>query len=581
LSFLSQKTRSEQTIMSFQAFDNLSMRAKIFLVPAGMIVFLLLLGGYGVVLMSANAAKLDALKNGILLQNSKVIELRRDALTSVSSLYRTISVAANETDEAKLSKLIETQTKELNQLKTSLSDAEQSMNSAGIEKSTIDSLDERFQSYLKSAKLVLSMADTDVATATNMLLGAEHKFSDSITLTQSISKQLESSKDAQIAAMQADMAAGREIFIISIVFIVGIASLISVLVGMMTERPITIISNGLAQLANNDLEVQIAGADRKDEIGMMARAFGHLRDSLSKAKDTEVAQRAEDKLIAARAENVARLVHGFEAMIRTVVSNLASSATELQSSAASMTAASQETHQQSATVAAAAEQASANVQAVAGATEEMSVSSSEIGSQMEKASKMSADAVAQTGRTSQTVDGLAEAAQKIGAVVELIQQIAGQTNLLALNATIEAARAGEAGKGFAVVASEVKSLANQTAKATEEIGSQISNVQQATASTVTAIKEIATAITDISHVSSAIASAVKEQIAATGEISGNIQQASLGTQEISRNIQGVSQAASQTGETANMVLTAANDLSEQAETLRKEVDQFLAALNAV
>jgi methyl-accepting chemotaxis protein len=182
-------------------------------------------------------------------------------------------------------------------------------------------------------------------------------------------------------------------------------------------------------------------------------------------------------------------------------------------------------------------------------------------------------------QTSSVVNGLAEDAQKIGSVVQLIQQIAGQTNLLALNATIEAARAGDAGKGFAVVASEVKSLANQTAKATEEIAGQIAGIQQATTSTVSAIKGIGLSIGNISNVATAVAAAVQEQIAATGEISNNVQQAATGTQEISRNITGVAEAANQTGIAAESVLTVSQDLAKQAENLRAEVDKFLSALN--
>jgi len=193
---------------------------------------------------------------------------------------------------------------------------------------------------------------------------------------------------------------------------------------------------------------------------------------------------------------------------------------------------------------------------------------------------MAGDAVREAEKTSEVVDGLAKDAEKIGSVVELIQQIAGQTNLLALNATIEAARAGDAGKGFAVVASEVKSLASQTAKATEEIAGQISGIQQATGSTVTAIKGIGFSIGNISQVATAVASAVQEQVAATGEISSNVQQAAKGTEEISRNITGVAEAANQTGVAAESVLIVSQDLAKQAENLRAEVDKFLAALNA-
>ena len=258
-----------------------------------------------------------------------------------------------------------------------------------------------------------------------------------------------------------------------------------------------------------------------------------------------------------------------------VVEIVSSAATELQASAQAMASTAEETSQQSSAVAAASEQVTANVQTVASAAEELSGSISEISRQVSESTKISQEAVDETNRTNDTVQGLAEAAQKIGDVVKLISDIAGQTNLLALNATIEAARAGEAGKGFAVVASEVKSLANQTAKATEDIAAQVSAIQTETSAAVGAIKGIGETINKVNEIAVAISSAVEEQGAATSEISRNVQEASNGAKEVTQNIGGVSSAAGEAGQAAGQVLEAANGLSENAEDMRKKIQDFL------
>jgi len=370
----------------------------------------------------------------------------------------------------------------------------------------------------------------------------------------------------------------------SIIGVVLVLLLVVVLAIYLTRtsitKPLNAVENGLAHLAQNDLTIKVSGVDRKDEIGSMARAYVSLRESLGKMREMEAAQRVDAEAKVKRGERVAELVRNFETTIKAIIATLAAAATELQSNASSMSATAQETQQQSATVASATQEATTNVQAVASATEEMTASTKEIGQQVTRASQMAAQAVDEARTTRDTVHGLADAADKIGEVVKLIQQIAGQTNLLALNATIEAARAGDAGKGFAVVANEVKSLATQTAKATEEIAGQISGIQQATTTTVTAIEGIDSSISRISDVSSAVAAAVQEQVAVTDEISNNVHQAAQGTNEIASNISGVAQAAEQTGSASEMVLAAANQLAEEADHLKVEVDRFLASLNA-
>ena len=264
--------------------------------------------------------------------------------------------------------------------------------------------------------------------------------------------------------------------------------------------------------------------------------------------------------------------------VKEVVGVVASAATELRASAQAMVSSSEETASQSTAVAAASEQVTANVQTVAAAAEQLASSVNEISRQVADSTRISGEAVAETERSNEVVQGLAEAAQKIGDVVKLISDIAGQTNLLALNATIEAARAGEAGKGFAVVASEVKSLANQTAKATEEIASQVGNIQSATNDAVGAITGVGTTINKINDIAGSISAAVEEQGAATGEISRNVQEAANGTQEVTSNINMVSVNAGESGQSAGQVLEAADGLSEEAEKMQVQIDEFLETL---
>lgn len=270
-----------------------------------------------------------------------------------------------------------------------------------------------------------------------------------------------------------------------------------------------------------------------------------------------------------------KMVEDFEITVKTGVDQIASAATEMQATAEQLTSAAEASSQRSTAVATAAEQATANVQTVASASEELSSSIEEINRQVSKSSMIAQEAVDEAERTNETMHGLSDASDRIGEVVKLISDIAGQTNLLALNATIEAARAGEAGKGFAVVASEVKNLANQTARATEDISKQIGSIQKATTGAVTAIEGISKTINQINEIASVIAAAVEEQRAATSEISRNVQQASTGTQEVSSNIAEVSKSASETGHAAQQVKGVADDLSKNAETLSEQVGIFL------
>ena len=366
--------------------------------------------------------------------------------------------------------------------------------------------------------------------------------------------------------------------------ILGLAVVIGGIVGLYLIRD---VSSGIASIVKpmqalgaGDLTAEVPHRGEKTEIGTMADALQVFKEALiaKKAADEAAAHDAEAKI--ERGRRVDNITREFESMIGEIVSTVSSASSQLEASAGTLSSTAARSNQLATTVAAASEEASTNVRSVASATEELSSSVNEISRQVQESALMANEAVGQARKTNERVSELSKAAARIGDVVELINTIAGQTNLLALNATIEAARAGEAGRGFAVVASEVKALAEQTAKATGEIGQQITGIQAATQESVGAIKEISVTIERLSEISSTIAAAVEEQGAATQEISRNVQQAAQGTQQVSANITDVQRGASDTGSASSQVLSAAQMLSGDSSRLKAEVSKFLTSVRA-
>jgi methyl-accepting chemotaxis protein len=355
---------------------------------------------------------------------------------------------------------------------------------------------------------------------------------------------------------------------------------LAVLVGRGIAGPVSSMTGAMRKLAEGDLTATVPESARRDEIGAMAEAMGIFQRNAIEAARRVAEQEAERVIKEQRAANLETLTGAFEKTAGDLVAMVSSAAAELQVTAKSMTGTAGQTTQQATTVAAAAEEASVNVQTVASAAEELAASIGEISRQVGQSAKIAGKAVEDAKRTDTVVRALAEGAQKIGEVVGLISNIAGQTNLLALNATIEAARAGDAGKGFAVVASEVKSLATQTAKATDDIGRHIAQIQAATKEAVESIQSIGGTIGEVSEIAANIAAAVEEQGAATQEIARNVQQAAIGTTEVTSTITGVSEGAHNTGAAATQLLGAAEELSRQSARLSGEVGRFIAGVKA-
>jgi methyl-accepting chemotaxis protein len=358
-------------------------------------------------------------------------------------------------------------------------------------------------------------------------------------------------------------------------------AIIAVAIGRSIVLPIAAMTEAMAKIAAGHSDVEIPSRDSSDEIGAMAQAVEVFkRNTGERARLEQSEKQRQTQTAQERQRAMAALAESFERSIGQIVNTVASSATEMQVSAQSMASTAEEASRQAAAVSAASTAAHGNARAVAEEGEQLTLSIVEIGQRVERSSLIAAKAVEDARRTDATVEGLTAAADKIGAVVNLIQNIAGQTNLLALNATIEAARAGAAGKGFAVVASEVKTLANQTAKATGDIATQVAAIQNVTGEAVSAIRVIGATIDHMNDISMEIAAAVEEQSVVARDIAGHVRQVADRTEEVSGNISGMSNASTDVGRAATQVLNASQALARLSERLRAEVDGFLAGIRA-
>jgi methyl-accepting chemotaxis protein len=433
----------------------------------------------------------------------------------------------------------------------------------------------------------LTKFDQAVVPSLSMVHGAPFVADDSFKLTAGYLTQIADTRIAMLdlggkraAASEAAGVTGVWTGGAVLAFVLGLSIAVGLGFNRMVAKPLDGVARAVMEIAGRNLAVEVPYVGRKNEIGQIADAVLVLRDSEIAAEQRAAEGEAEKAARQARAERIERLADTFDSATATVITEVKSSADSVKSRAEQSVGIAAEAEGQTVTVASAAEEASANVETVAAAAEELSASILEIGRRVGQSAQITAKAKQLAGQASTEVGGLALASQKIGEVVNLIQDIASQTNLLALNATIEAARAGDAGKGFAVVASEVKALASQTAKATEEIAAQIAKIQSETGATVDRIKGVADAIAEIHALAAEVTESVDQQNAATAEIARNVQEAAAGTRLVSSQIGQVKAAAQESGGAAQSMVETVSALSATAETLTGQIARFLSEVRA-
>jgi methyl-accepting chemotaxis protein len=564
-----------------RAFRDARVSVKVFVAPVAITVFML---GMGAAAQYGAKQQGDALAEFAreTMPKSMAVAEATDLVTATHiNLFRTVNWAANSQEADKVELGSKRTFDRLRQTESALAAIGSRWRLNSEETTERDAAITAFNAYAEAAKGVLDMVPYDASTAFIFLLTAERAF-DTVkgrldTLRGVQARQTEQTSANAFTSQEQT----RLLFLALLSAAVVLAATITVTVARTISRPVTGMTRAMTALAAGDRSVIIPDTDRKDEIGRMAESVQVFKTKMIEADQLLAAQaKADQRAELEKKAAMKKVADEFEKAVGNIVQTVSFASGELEMAASTLTKTAQVTQQLSGTVAAASEEASTNVQTVASATEQMTSSIEEISRQVLESSAIANEAVKQAQKTDGRIAELSQTAGRIGDVVKLITAIAEQTNLLALNATIEAARAGEAGRGFAVVAQEVKALAAQTAKATDQISTQIAGMQTVTQDSVSAIKEIGATIGRISTITATIAAAVEEQAATTQEITRNVQQAAHGTADVATNIVEVSRGASETGSASAHVLASAQSLSSESHRLRHEVQRFLNSVRA-
>ena len=556
---------------------NIGLPWKVQLAPAVLIVALIGVGIYTLQNLTRNMADAEALIHGPIHQAQLVAELDSTLWKAHAKLYRLAALAANETDDKKIKAGLSDASAASAKIPAALQAIEAAVDPGTVKPALLAKLKTAVAGYIKQSKSAMEMADGDPGSAMLFIRNAERHFMEIDQLTDEISLLSGESRDQAIALSNLKLSQQQSVLLILLIAVAVVGVLVSFLVGRDISRPVVAMARAMRELAAGNFDVRLPGLGRRDEVGQMAKAVEEFKVQAQAKAERDVAEREQKSREAAQARRAElhQLADNFQAAVGKIIETVGSASSELEESAKLLANSSDATQKLSTMVTSASEETSGNVQTVADATEQVAASVNEIGTQVQLSAKITLEAVEQTEKTDARIAKLADAANRIGDVTEIIAKIAAQTNLLALNATIESARAGEAGRGFAVVAQEVKLLAAQTSQATSEISSQIAGIQAETQESVRAIKEIGDTIRRVAGIAERISGAIETQGGATRDIAVNVQQAAIGTSQVANNIGDVSRGATEIGAASTQVLTSAQLLSRENQRLSEEVNKFL------
>ena len=552
--------------------------AKVLVTPAIVLCAMLVMAAVAIYNFAEQDASLRRLDTAVFERLRLAMEARDGVTLFQAGLSDFTSLAVNETDDVKHKQIAEAL---LRQADTTAELVQRLAAHAGdASDGPVDEIVKAFKVYKEGALPVIEMAQSNGSYAVMLMGDVSSQFLKLRRLLEGYVTVREGQRQAVGSELLARMSAARRNFLLLLVGAAVFSGVAACFIVRMISRPVTTLTRVMGMLAAGQMNVEVPGCEQRDELGEMARAVQVFKEAMGEAARLQAEREANSERAVRRGQQLSGLIRSFEEKVSKILGLVSAAGSEMQTAATTMTRVADGTTRQTDACANAAQQASSNVQAVAAATEELSASVNEMSRQVAQSTTITRRAVEEAAGTNETVGGLAEAAKKIGEIVDLINGIAGQTNLLALNATIEAARAGDAGRGFAVVASEVKSLAQQTTTATEQISSKIVEMQTATNKVVAAIGGIGATIDEVNQIADTIASGIKEQGTATKEVARNVQAAADGAHGVSGAIERIAEATATTGGAAEGVSEAARQLSNQSETLRREIDLFLETVRA-